>query len=154
MCIINEIYVTYTYGQLTGIVTYHTQYVDTQGHAITLSFQLGAEVAVNAIIGLPTLRKWPGLIDIGKNFFISTSLNLSFPLINKGIDTVLPPTVTFETENFIQPRQVTTAGKIFVNQIDDVNTSIPNSSHLNDIKNLINKETTNIYLQRQIEQTN
>lgn len=108
--------VTATYGQLTGIVTYHTQYTDANGTAIKLS---GAEVAVNAIISLPTLRNWQASIDIGKDMFVSTSLNLAFLLIYKGADSGLSATVKFDKEEFIRPRPVTAAGRAFVVHTDD-----------------------------------
>ena len=53
-------------GKLTAIVRYWNQYKvsDSERHMI-LSFDLGAGVAVNTIIGLPTLRQWGSSIDFG-----------------------------------------------------------------------------------------
>ena len=48
--------VSATYSKLTAVVTYHTQYTDTDGTPLTLSFGLGASVAVNVIVGLPTIK--------------------------------------------------------------------------------------------------
>ena len=104
------------------------QYKDKHGVAIKLAFGLGAEVAVNAIIGLPTLRKWQASIDIGRDTFVSTLLELSFPLVYKGADSGLPSTVKFENTDFVRPRPVTAVGRAFVVQTDDCNTAITDSS--------------------------
>ena len=146
--------VTATYGQLTGVVTYHTQYKDTKGDSIKLSFGLGAEVAVNAIIGLPTLRKWQTSIDIGKDMFVSTLLNLSFPLLYMGADSGLPSTIQFASKDFVRPRPVSAAGRAFVVQTDDSNTAITDSSRFEGGIPLNNEDDTSKgYLQRQIEES-
>jgi len=46
-----------TSGQLTAIVRYKTWYVDRDGKPVTLSSGLGQNVAVNAVVGVPTLKK-------------------------------------------------------------------------------------------------
>ena len=143
--------VTATYGQLTSIVTYHTQYKNKDGDAIKLSFGLGAEVAVNAIIGLPTLRKWGASIDIGKDTFITTLLDLSFPLLYKGADSGLPSTVKFDGKDFVRPRPVTAAGRAFVIQTDDSNEGITDSSRFEEVEAIVDDDTSKGYMQRQIE---
>ena len=127
--------ITATYGQLTSVVTYHTQYRDKNGVSIKLAFGLGAEVAVNAIIGLPTLRKWKASIDIGNNNFISSLLDLFFPLFYEGADSGLPSTVAFKKEDFVRPRPITAIGRAFVVQTDDFSAGITDASRF---------ETTNI----------
>lgn len=77
-CTVSIEEVSAMYGQLSGVVTYHTQYTDMNGVAIKLVFGLGAEVAVNAIIGLQTFPKWKASINVGRDMFIMTLLNLSF----------------------------------------------------------------------------
>ena len=47
---------------------------------ITLFFDLGANVAVNSIIGLPPLRQWGGNLDFGNDTFINPNINNKFPL--------------------------------------------------------------------------
>jgi hypothetical protein len=125
--------VTATYGQLTSIVTYHTQYKNKNGDAIKLSFGLGAEVAVNAIIGLPTLRKWGASIDIGRDTFITHHDAIA--------DSGLPSTVKFDGKDFVRPRPVTAAGRAFVLQTDDSNKAITDSSRFEEVKAIVDDDT-------------
>jgi hypothetical protein len=145
--------ITATYGQLSGVVTYHTQYKDKHGVAIKLAFGLGAEVAVNAITGLPTLRKWQASIDIGKDMFVSTLLDLSFQLVYKGADSGLPSTVKFESIDFVRPQPVTAVGRAFVVQTDDCNTAITDLSRFENAREEKEDDMSKGYLQRQIEGT-
>ena len=50
-------------GKLTAIVAYYTRYTSVNKLPIFLSLGLGNEVAVNAIIGKPTLKEWKGCVD-------------------------------------------------------------------------------------------
>ena len=79
-CAVTMDKVSATYGKLTAVVTYHTQYTDTDGTPITLAFELGTSVAVNAIVSLPTIRKRKACIDIGQNIVNSKLMNLIFPI--------------------------------------------------------------------------
>jgi len=79
-CAVTMDNVSAMYGKLTAVVTYHTQYTDTDGTPITLAFGLGASVAVNAIVGLPTIRKWKACIDVGQDIVNSKLMNLIFPI--------------------------------------------------------------------------
>ena len=67
------------YGTLTAIVRYWMRYkVDNK--LITLSFGLGSDVAVNSILGLPTLRQWGKILNFADNKFLAPKLNKQFPL--------------------------------------------------------------------------
>lgn len=151
VCAVSIEDITATYGQLTGVVTYHTQYKDKHGVAIKLAFGLGAEAAVNAIIGNPTLRKWQASIDIGRDEFVTALLELSFPLVYKGADSGLPSTVKFDNGDFVRPRPVTAVGRAIVVQTDDCNTAITDSSRLEYEHNEKEDDMSKGYLQRQIE---
>ena len=48
----------YTYGKLTALVVYNTNYFHTNStKRFQIAFGLGKEVAVNATIGIPTLKQ-------------------------------------------------------------------------------------------------
>ena len=86
------------------MVTYHTRYASTDGKQVSLSFGLGNEVAVNAIVGKPTLKAWKGCIDFSNDMFTSEVLRLSFAMEYKMADTGLPPTVMFDSTSFVRPK--------------------------------------------------
>ena len=94
------------HGKLTAIVRYWMRY-DQGNKKSVLSFGLGADVAVNSLIGLPTLRKWGGVFDFGDNFFISRSFNTKFPLCYEPTKNELPANVVFNDGDFNRPIQGT-----------------------------------------------
>ena len=106
-----------TTGKLTALVTYLTRYTTIDNQPITLSFGLGNEVAVNAIIGKPTLKAWKGCIDFASNTFTSEALRLSFDMEYKMADSGLPKSVVFDSTGFVRPK---TSGQIgaFVLSVD------------------------------------
>ena len=63
-------------GKLTTIVIYYTRSTSIHKLPIILSFGLGNKVAVNAIIGKPTLKEWKGCVDFNNDTFISEELLL------------------------------------------------------------------------------
>ena len=58
-------------GKLAAIVTYYTRYTSVNKFPIFLSFGLGNEVAVNTIIGKPTLKEWKGCVNFNNDTFTS-----------------------------------------------------------------------------------
>ena len=90
------------HGKLTVLVRYHLRY-QLEDHPVIISFGLGAYVAVNSIIGLPTLRQWSGLINFGANKLVATALNAQFHALYEPTNQRLPPTVTFTEDTFIRP---------------------------------------------------
>ena len=92
------------HGNLTAIVHYWNQYKvgDSERHMI-LSFGLGAGVAVNTIIGLPTLRQWGGSIDLGLNRLTAPALKIKFQLHYEPTKLEIPIGVEFERKDFIRP---------------------------------------------------
>ena len=150
-CAVSIEEITASYGRLTSVVTYHTQYNDKNGVNMKLAFGLGAEVAVNAIIGLPTLRKWKSSIDIGNNMFISALLGLSFPLFYEGADSGLPKNIDFKSEDFVRPRPITRIGKAFVLQTEDISAAITDASRFEKPIVQCTEDTSKGYLQRQVE---
>jgi len=92
---------TAMYSKLTNVVTYHTQYKVTSVVPLKLAFGLGAEVVVNAIIGLPTLKKWKATIDVGNDEFVSKLLDLDH--YRHGADTGLPSSMKFTSQDFVRP---------------------------------------------------
>ena len=150
-CAVSMENITATYGKLTSVVTYHTQYKDKNGIPVKLAFGLGAEVAVNAIIGLPTLKKWKATIDVGNDEFVSKLLDLAFPLHYHGADSGLPPSIKFTSEDFVRPRPITMVGRAFVMQTDDVSAAITDTSRFEIQSTKGTDDISKGYLQRTIE---
>ena len=119
-CAVTMDEISATYGKLTAVVTYHTQYKDLEGNPITLSFGLGASVAVNAIVGLPTIRKWKACIDIGMDVVNCKLMNLIFPIHYHSADSGLPADTQFTNNDFCRPRPVTNTGSAYVMLNDDI----------------------------------
>ena len=85
-----------------------------------ISFGLEAEIAVDSIIGLPTLRQWVGLLDFNTNKFIATSINKKFPLHYKTTKQGLPPSVIFNESMFTRPGNSNlTRGSALMKNIDE-----------------------------------
>ena len=61
-------------GKLTAMVTYYTRYRSIDKISILLLFGLGKEVAVNAIIGKPTIDEWKGCVDFTRDIFTRTEV--------------------------------------------------------------------------------
>ena len=91
-------------GCLTAIVRYYTKYSNADGSPVIISFGLGKDVTVNAIIGLPTLRQWGGDIILSKNIFIAQSLNREFPLDFKSATSFSCPAEFVPERDFIRPQ--------------------------------------------------
>ena len=89
------------HGELTALVRYHLRY-QLKGRPVVISFGLGADVAVNSIIGLPTLRQWGGLLDFCSNKFVAPAINTGFPLLYEPTKQGLPPSITFSENHFRQ----------------------------------------------------
>ena len=109
-------------GKLTALVTYYTRYSFADKTPVFLSFGLGSEVAVNAIVGKPTLKAWKGCIDFASDTFTSENLRLAFAMEYKMADTGLPKDIIFDSTSFVRPRQTTQVGA-FVVSIDRGNNS-------------------------------
>lgn len=74
-------------GKLTTLVTYYTRYTSSDKLPILLLFGLGKGVAVNAIIGEPTLKEWKGVIYFVRDCFTSIELILTFDMEYKMANT-------------------------------------------------------------------
>ena len=94
-----------TTGKLTAVITYKTRYRDNEGQQLTLSFGLGAAIRVNAIIGLPTLRKWKMVLDIDGEVASSKLLNCYFDLQFEHAATGFPKGIVFDPNTFRRPNQ-------------------------------------------------
>ena len=89
--------------QLTAVVTYKTRYVDTAGTPVELSFGLGKAIKVNAIIGLPTFKKWKLILDLDANRATSKILGVYFDLCFEHAAKGLPEDAIFDSTNFVRP---------------------------------------------------
>ena len=116
------------YGKLTAIVRYWLRYKHDDSPVI-LSFGLGADVAVNSIIVLPTLRQWRSGLDFENNYFVAPRLNTRFPLIYEPTKQGLPKTVDFSASNFVRPSRgmCDQAACLFTN-VDVKSQSVPHAS--------------------------
>jgi hypothetical protein len=116
-------------GKLTALVRYKTQYKDELGTQLTLSFGLGSAVAVNAIIGIPTLKTWGCSICFISNVLQCTHIRKRLPLSYGVANMGLPSSVHFSTEtDFQRPRQQTNVGRAFVISLDDDAAAMTDSS--------------------------
>ena len=100
--------------KLTTIVAYYTRYKSIDKLLIHLSFGLENEVAVNAIIGKPTLREWRHCVDFARDIFISEELMLQFDMEYKVIDGGLPKDIIFDNTVYVRPRTMYSAGSHMV----------------------------------------
>ena len=89
------------HGKLTVIVRYHLNYKQGDKHSL-LSFGLGEGVAVNSIIGIPTLRQWGGVFDFSLNSFTAKSLATRFSLQYEATAQGLPDHISFTSNDFIR----------------------------------------------------
>jgi len=116
-------------GKLTALVRYKTRYTDEHGTQLTLSFGLGSDVAVNAIIGIPTLKTWGCSICFISNTLQCTHIRKRLPLSYGVANMGLPSSVQFSTEtDFQRPRQQTNVGRAFVIGLDDDAAAMTDSS--------------------------
>ena len=87
----------YTYGKLTALVVYNTNYFHTNSTTrAQIEFGLGKEVAVNAIIGIPAIKQWKASIRFEGDFITSTVLQTQFLLIYKSSNTELHSSIALD----------------------------------------------------------
>ena len=91
------------HGKLTAIVRYHTRYVNADGTPTTISFGLGQGIAVNSIIGLPTLRQWGMNLCLGTGKMIAPALKTRFDIEYENAGNCLPKDVVFKMTDFVRP---------------------------------------------------
>ena len=89
--------------QLLAIDIYKSRYTDNYGKPITLSFDLGKAIKVDAIIGLPTFKQWKIILDLDTNYATSKHLGVYFDLCVQHTAQGLPSNVKFNATNFIRP---------------------------------------------------
>ena len=71
--------------KLTALAQYFTPYRYLDGSPALLSFGLGKEVDVQAIIGIPTLKQWGSSIILDDNQLHCRNLKEAFPLIYERV---------------------------------------------------------------------
>ena len=99
----------FDHGKLTAVVTYKTRYTDTHGKPMLLSFGLGKSVAVNALIGLPTLTACKMILDLHENKAHSKEASIWFPITLSKAASGLPNHVNFSENSFIRPKHTPTS---------------------------------------------
>ena len=96
--------------QLTAVVTYKTRYRMADGTNATLSFGLGKDIQVNAIVGLPQIKTWKILLDLDDNKCFAKLFNIWLPIEYDDAATGMPPNVQFTADDFKRPAHTTTTG--------------------------------------------
>ena len=91
--------------QLTAVVMYKTRYRDENGAPVTLSFGLGKAIKINAIIGLPTIKKWKMITDLDSNKATSKYLNIYFDLCYEHAAQGMSKGIPFDSTQFIHPQR-------------------------------------------------
>ena len=92
------------------MVTYYTRYTTIDNIPILLSFGLGKEVAVNAIIDKPKLKEWKGCIEFERYLFSCGELRMPFAMEYKMADLGLNDEVKFDSTRFVRPKSVSSIG--------------------------------------------
>ena len=90
-------------GHLTAIVRYRTPYTDINDKPVILSFGLGKDVSVRAIIGIPQLKEWGACINLVENILFCGNLFRKIPLDFEVAKSGLPDGVQFSPEEFKRP---------------------------------------------------
>ena len=124
------------HGMLTAIVRYKSRYITGDGKPLIISFSLRSSVAVNAIIGLPTIKAWQCIIDFTNEAMSSALLGLRFKLHSAPANAGLPGGFTFESSEFVCPliaamnsHNITAeVGAVPSVAIEDTSASIPTDS--------------------------
>lgn len=105
-----------THGILNAVITYRTAYTLPNGEPMLLKFALGDDVAVNSIMGLPTMRGLLMLVDIPNENIFSRSLHRSFPLEfitpRCGVPKPAPSIASLGRQVAPQPSLVTAASNV------------------------------------------
>jgi hypothetical protein len=97
-------------GKLTALVRYYTRYINEKEDHELLCFGLGRGIAVNGLIGLPTLRAWKMVIDLDENRVYSKSMRLQWKMEFIDAARGLPSDVTFDPAQFVRPSAPTKEG--------------------------------------------
>ena len=87
------------HGKLTAIVRYWLQY-EHGGKKVLLSFGLGANVAVNYIVGIPRLKSWKCIFDFETHKLVAGGINTKFPLHYEATKHGLPNGIAFTLFDF------------------------------------------------------
>ena len=112
--------------RLTAVVTYYTRYVGCDGNTLKFSFGLGESIAVNDIIGLPTIRKWRLALDVDANCASSKFLDVYFDLNFQRAASGIPTGVTFTASDSVRPPRETQSGLYVVYNIAAAKDTSPN----------------------------
>ena len=90
---------------------------------VILSFGLGDSVAVNSIVGIPTIKTWRSMFDFESNVLVARGINTKFPMIYEATKQGLPPGITFSPVDFVRPMHGSTSNAIalLTNLSEDIN---------------------------------
>ena len=111
-------------GKLTTIVAYYIRYKSIGKLSLLLSFGLGNEVAVNAIIGKPTLKELKDCVDFVKDICTSEELMLQFDMKYKVV-------IRWSAKIIVRPHTTYSAG-LHIVSIDKWNNSATMHTESND----------------------
>ncbi len=89
--------------KLTAIVRYWTRYTEPDGKRAIISFGLGKDIAVNSIIGMPTIRKWGMNLCFMTSTITANHIKVRFSTEYARSKHGLPPSVQFDSSEFVRP---------------------------------------------------
>ena len=96
-------------GKLITVVRYHARHQDTNTEKL-LCFGLGDGIAVNGLIGLPTLRDWQIVLDIVLSKAYPKSMRIQWDMEFVDAAKGLPADIKFHKSEFVQPPEPISAG--------------------------------------------
>ena len=91
--------------KLTAIVRYWTRYKEPNGKRAMLSFGLGKDIAVNSIIGIPTIRRWGMNLCFLSSTITAHHLKVRFSTAYEQSKSGLPASIEFTKDEFVRPAQ-------------------------------------------------
>ena len=68
---------------------------------VVLSFGLGASVAVNSIVGIPTIKEWKFVMDLESNTLVACGINTEFLMHYKATKHGIPKGIVFNSTYFV-----------------------------------------------------
>jgi hypothetical protein len=84
------------HGQLTAVICYHLPYLDTDSNPTVLCIALGADVAVNTILGWPAIEDLGIELRLATQSFFSSTLHRAFRLERIDAPVGIPAGIDFD----------------------------------------------------------
>ena len=72
--------------------------MDDNDKSVNLSFGLGRDIAVNSIIGKPTIKTWKCIVKFNSDYLILNWLHTKFPMTYKIANSKMPSGIKLDTK--------------------------------------------------------